>query len=203
MDGLAERDEFSGVVLGAIVEQLSGMPFDAYLQRHVFGPAEMRGAAFEMVGPSGPASADAAINYATASADPFDLKPRESSASRLGWECGAAGGEYLRAANLLAFARALHDGRLVSEETLQQMLTARGVAEWRGYGIERHTRQGYAVYGHGGSGDLGISAELRTVPEGPGGAPLTVVVLSNYDSVARPVTNAVLNLMLAPGGARP
>jgi CubicO group peptidase (beta-lactamase class C family) len=101
-----------------------------------------------------------------------------------------AGGGYSTVEDLVSFARALRSGRLVSEESLERMLTPH-VATDRGtqygYGFEITTRDGETVFGHNGH-HFGISAQLDIYRQ----SGKVVAVLSNYDPPTAPVVAARL-----------
>ena len=171
------------VVLGRVIELVSGLSYEEYVQQHVFATAGMRRT-----------SADPHEPYARGHTF---LRPggaialsREGNEFALPATGSPAGGGYSTVEDLVLFARALRAGRLVSEETLERMLTpyvATDRGTYYGYGFEITTRDGELIFGHNGH-HLGISAQLDVYRQ----SGRVVAVLSNYDPPAAPVVAARL-----------
>ncbi len=108
----------------------------------------------------------------------------QQSLGRIG---SPAGGGYSSANDLLKFAAALHDGRLINDDYRQIMTTNKlGPPGESGYGYlysDRWINQA-RYFGHNG-GAPGINAELSMFPE----SGYTVIVLSNLGHGASDVAN--------------
>lgn len=142
------------VVLGWIVEAVSGQPFDDYFQTHFFTPLKMTQTRHLN---------DTAMPVQTG-AQPYQIisSKRYLKLNRtLGQKAGAAGGWISTAGDLFRFVEALNAGRLLQPSTLQTMRTAAGVAptdsvfRFYAYGLESFVNQavkGAALYGHNGGG---------------------------------------------------
>ena len=186
------RFEYSNggfVLLGAIVERVSGTSYDDYVRAHVFEPAGMHATGSfpktavppgtatgftrmppgpEHAPPSGPASAAPAT-------------PRRPNLDALPGRGSPAGGGYSTAGDLLGFANALLDHRLLSRDSTERVLSGK-VATPRGkygYGFSERFAGERRVVGHNG-GFPGVNAELQILPETRD----VVIVLSNYDPPA-------------------
>jgi D-alanyl-D-alanine carboxypeptidase len=90
------------VVLGEIIERLSGMPYEQYIQRNVFDPAGMKHTGFfHRDAPI----ADVATGYTKEAGEGL-----RSNTFQHGAAGSAAGGAYATAADLLAFERRFREG---------------------------------------------------------------------------------------------
>ncbi len=89
------------IVLGEVIARVSGMPYEAYLAQHVFGPAEMRSTAFVSTDTILP---NIAIGY-TRRAPGADGELRANTFTR-GATGSGAGGVFATAADLLAWLNA-------------------------------------------------------------------------------------------------
>ena len=163
--------------LAAVVERLSGLSYDAYLKRHVWGPAGMR-----------LPDTGHAIGYARFSEhDPLGVEPRRPETVRGGTgkskALGFGGGAYT-AEDLFRFARALQTGKLVPKaiaDSITKGEVSMGGPMKYGLGFFNRTMNGRHVVGHSGSNpDTGHDADLQMVWD----AEWTVVTLSNYDAPA-------------------
>jgi len=138
------------VLLGAILERVTGKPYEAVFLEQIFGPAGM-----EATSQAFASSRPTAIPYTGAA-----MTGRKALAPYAGLP---AGGGYSTAQDLQAFVVALRSGALVSASTLAAMTAPRvvaGTSHW-GLGFAVRTRNGETYYGHGGSapgvnGDLAI-----------------------------------------------
>ncbi|WAS91307.1 serine hydrolase domain-containing protein [Nannocystis punicea] len=145
------------VLLGAILERVTGEPYEVVFQERIFGPAKM-----ESTSQSFASSRPTAIPYTGAGATGRKaLKPYAGL---------PAGGGYSTVEDLHAFVVALRSGALVGAPTLAAMTTPRvvaGTSHW-GLGLAVRTRNGETYYGHGGSapgvnGDLAVYRDYATV----------------------------------------
>lgn len=158
------------VLLGDIIEHVSGQSYYDYVGQHVFAPAGMRdsGSLPEDVDVPGRAHAYTRKNAAA---------PWLDAASTLPYRGTAAGGGYSTAGDLLKFARALRAGTLLSPGLQAEML--RKQSPWYGYGFMVADEEGMPAYGHGG-GAQGMNGELRIFPT----LDEVVVALANVDPQA-------------------
>ena len=169
-------------VLAAVVEQLSGLRYDEYLARNVFGPAGMK-----------LPDEKTAVGYARfTELDPLGVEPRRSERVRGGGggdtaaksrPLGFGGGAYT-AEDLFRFARALRTGKLVpmaiADSITKGEVSMGGPAKYA-LGFFDRPFNDRRVVGHSGSNpDTGHDADLEMVWDGE----WTVVVLSNYDAPA-------------------
>ncbi|MEO7272166.1 MAG: serine hydrolase domain-containing protein [Vicinamibacterales bacterium] len=104
------------IALGAIVAQVSGMPYERYVAEKVFAPAGMAHAGFLQ---SDALEPDVAIGY-TRRGD-GDGTTLRSNVMLHGSSGSAAGGSYATAADLLAFVNARRDGRLLRDSGMMQV----------------------------------------------------------------------------------
>jgi len=163
--------------LAAVVERLSGLKYDEYLKRYVWGPAGMR-----------LPDTGHAIGYARFSEhDPLGVEPRRPETVRGGTgkskALGFGGGAYT-AGDLFRFARALQTEKLVPKaiaDSITKGEVSMGGPMKYGLGFFDRTMNGRRVVGHSGSNpDTGHDADLQMVWDGE----WTVVTLSNYDAPA-------------------
>jgi CubicO group peptidase (beta-lactamase class C family) len=166
-----EYSNYGFVLLGALIEHVSGMSYYDYVDQHVFGRAGMRSTGSL---PESVEVPDRAVGYMRSSPSGGAWVPNTDT---LPWRGTAAGGGYSTVGDLLRFAQALGSGRLLSEVTLAE--ATRPHQQQYGYGFEVRGERRLRSYGHGG-GAPGMNGELRVFPE----LGYVVVSLSNLDPPA-------------------
>jgi CubicO group peptidase (beta-lactamase class C family) len=165
-----EYSNYGFVLLGALIEHVSGMSYYDYVDDHVFRRAGMRSTG------SLPEAVDVpnrAVGYMRTSPG----GSWEPNTDTLPWRGTSAGGGYSTVGDLLRFAQALESGTLISKATLAQATRPRQQQYGYGFGMQGQGRLG--SYGHGG-GAPGMNGELRILPE----LGYIVVSLSNLDPPA-------------------
>jgi D-alanyl-D-alanine carboxypeptidase len=166
-----EYSNYGFVLLGALIERVSGMSYYDYVGEQVFRPAGMTSTG------SLPESVDVpdrAVGYMRASPAGGAWVPNTDT---LPWRGTAAGGGYSTVGDLLRFAQALSSGRLISKATLAEATRPHQQQYGYGFGVQGEGR--LRSYGHGG-GAPGMNGELRIFPQ----LGYVVVSLSNLDPPA-------------------
>ena len=168
------------IVLGAVVEGVSGQNYFEYVRDHVFKPAGMKDTASYAVYDIVP---NLAMGYTRFdNADPLGIEPRRNNLLTLPMLGSSAGGGYSTAPDLLRFAQALRAHKLVNAE-LTEKLTSGKVDTPMGskysYGFQEEMIDGKSVRGHSG-GAPGINSFLKIFWDGS----YTVIVQGNYDPPA-------------------
>jgi CubicO group peptidase (beta-lactamase class C family) len=158
------------VVLGKIIERVSGESYYDYVQRHVFDPAGMRNTGYYTTDRTVP---NMAVPYTTSAAAAGGVAPtasplpqRRPATSLLFYRGSSAGGGYSSAEDLLRLSRALRTHALLSPAYTDSLFELRGPAP---FGPD-----GWAGGWSGGS--WGTNTEFFVHSTGH-----TMVVLSNYD----------------------
>lgn len=164
------------IVLGRLVETLSGQDYFTYVREHILEPAGMGDTDWYPV--DDPVS-DRAEGYTRESADVSGAKGRGSNIYFLPARGSSAGGGYSTAPDLLKFARALQAGQLRIPDFGQ--FGKRPVSGFPGIGVA--------------GGSPGVNAALEINPH----SGYTIIVLSNYDppsaeNVARQIREWTENL---------
>lgn len=197
------------VILGAIVERVTGVSFYDYVRDHVFAPAGMSRSFYHEMDAEDPDVAVPLTNLfdkghpvdETKSSYIYRLGRPRSAVYELAARGGPQGGAYVTARDLLAFERALRAGRLVSAAALARMtepVSAAGAgasgltgSAREGLGVEVIMRNGHTFYGHTG-GDLGVAALLYWYPD----TGYTTILLSNRDPRAARVLANVTRALI-------
>jgi CubicO group peptidase (beta-lactamase class C family) len=158
------------LLLGNIIEHVSGQSYYDYVEQHIFVPAGMRD--------SGSLPEDVAVpGRARAYTRSDDAAPWTDAADTLPFRGTSAGGGYSTADDLLKFAHALQSGELLSPALLAEATRNQGPGYGYGFGVGEE--QGMPSYGHGG-GAPGMNAELRIFPT----LGVVVIGLGNVDPPA-------------------
>lgn len=202
------------LILGGIIERVTGQDFYATIRERVFRPAGMTDSLY--------APADVRRLRTAASLTNFRQLPDHSYLYELGRPIegaamggsigGPQGGAWVTADDLYRFSRALREGRLLRPETFARMIAVSGPAgagaggltgEAReGLGVEVIARNGHIFYGHTG-GDFGIASLLYWYPE----SGYTTILLSNRDPRAARlllnVSRALITRRTLSGAAPP
>lgn len=174
------------ILLGAIVERVSGENFFEYVRKHIFQPAGMVNTDYYEADRDTPNLAIGYTNFEDLGEDryQFHLGERRNVSLYNGARGGPTGGASSTAEDLLKFTRALWGNKLVSAKTLDLLTSSKILARkydanqtYWGYGFELENLDGKRVIGHGG-GDLGVSSGVRWYPDSGN---YTIIVLSNYD----------------------
>jgi D-alanyl-D-alanine carboxypeptidase len=154
--GSATRySNYGYVLLGAIIEQVSGRSYYDYLQAEVFAPAGMSASGAL---PEQQAAAQLSVGYTTRDGQLQDNR------DTLPWRGTAAGGGYSTTGDLLRFVQALHDGRLLPAARVAQATRAQNADGWYGFGFIVGGKGRMRWFGHDGGAE-GMSASLRVYPE--------------------------------------
>jgi CubicO group peptidase (beta-lactamase class C family) len=171
-----QYSNYGFILLGRVIEAVSGQSYDAYLRDHVFAPAGMRSTDNQ---PEQSRVAGLALPYAGGRDEPL-----HSAVDTLPWRGTSAGGGYSTAGDLLKFATALTSHRLLDDAHTRQLLEGKVDTPRPGlryaYGFEDATLPGNLHrVGHGG-GAPGMNGVLAIYPD----SGYVVVVLANRDPPA-------------------
>ncbi len=156
------------LVLGLIVERVSGASYFDYVAKHIFEPAGMTGAGFDEADLPSP---HLATGYFPAKGRPGRW---QSNLFQHVVKGGPAGGGYATAADMLHFIRALVGGKLLDAAHTRLALTPSEDRRGASYGVVRVKDR--TIYGHSG-GFAGIGASVNHGLE----SGLTVILFSNQD----------------------
>jgi D-alanyl-D-alanine carboxypeptidase len=156
------------MLLGRIIENVSHENYFEYIQRHVFAPAKMTSSGFDSLEDSTP---KLAVGYFHEGPFSTDWK---AAWMKIGFKSGPAGGGYSTNADLLRFAAALREGKLVKPDTLTKMFDDEVPAGPGGYAAGFGDRPSHArhIRGHAG-GIEGTDANLQMVWETKAAVALT------------------------------
>jgi D-alanyl-D-alanine carboxypeptidase len=163
-----EYSNYGFVLLGALIEKVTGMSYYDYVRSHIFQPAGMSSTDSLTEAEVVP---NRSIGYMKAAGG---WTPNTDT---LPWRGTAAGGGYSTAGDLLRFARALESGKLISKASLAAATTP--FKEGYGFGFDIRGEGPLRGYGHGG-GAPGMNGELRMFPQ----LGYVVICLSNLDPPA-------------------
>jgi D-alanyl-D-alanine carboxypeptidase len=190
------------LLLGVMIERVSGQSYDAYLRAHVFGPAGMDSSGMEPVASPARALGLTALGAGGEGSSP--LRPARESAI-FG---GPAGGGYSTAPDLQRFFAALSEGRLTLPRTFAALTStqveigpppkAATATMTYGFGFGVGTYEGHPWYGHNG-GTLGVSMETNLFAKDQ----TLVVVLANRDPpIATQLMRQIRAILFKPGATR-
>lgn len=160
-----EYSNYGFVLLGAVVEAVSGQSYYDYVAEHIFAPAGMTATRFPAVEQMG----DVARGYTQT--EDGALVP---SADQLPWRGTPAGGGVTTADDEVRFVKALRAGKLIPLPMLEEAIKQQ--TDWYGYGFISSGPDEFPHWGHGG-GAPGNSAALSIYPTND----MTMVCLSNRD----------------------
>ncbi len=165
-----DYSNYGFVLLGAIIENVTGRDFYDLLREKVFAPAGMDATGAEPETLAVPLRAAA---YRQQGGEWRD------AAATLPWRGTAAGGGYTTVGDLLKFSQALQAGKLLSPAMLAQATSPQMEEGWYGFGFITVGEGALRRYGHGGDAD-GMNADFRIFPE----SGWVLVSLTNIDPPA-------------------
>ena len=160
------------MVLGLILEQVTGQSYFDYVKEHIYKPAGMTNTdAYEL---------DYVVpNLATGYTRSIERPGQWMNNSYVNVvKGGPAGGSFSTADDLLSFANALMQFKLLSREKTADLTAGKVPYGNRryAYGFTEEIANGHRIIGHGG-GHIGIADELMIFPD----LGYTVVILTNGD----------------------
>lgn len=178
---------FGYVLLGAVVEAVSGQPFVDYLREHVFGPAGMartRPDDVHAIIPSRARGYRLSRNGEVENCDLVDTSYKIPG-----------GGLSSTVGDMVAFALAVRTGRLLRPETVEMMWTPQKLrsGEVTEYGLGWFIRDvnGTRQISHGGNQN-GVTANLTILPD----EGIVVASLANLEQVNLPeLTGRILEVL--------
>ena len=171
-------NSYGFLLLGVVIEKVTGHSYYDYVQQHVYAPAGMTRSGSL---PEHQAVADRSIGY---------TKPAGTTAwvpniDTLPYRGGPAGGGYSTVQDLARFAHALLSHKLLSPDATKRLITGETEASLTpggryAYGFEdARDADGNGWVGHGG-GAPGMNGDLRIYPK----SGYAVAVLTNTDPPA-------------------
>lgn len=177
------------IILGRVIEKVSGQPFGDFLSKQLFTPLALTRTAFE---PTWSAANDMATGYSSFGLAPPMPVPPEAK----GW-AGAAGAIWSTPTDLLNWDRALVEHKLISPASYGIMTTAHRLTDGRssGYGCGEgvNDRAQSITLSHGGAVS-GFVAQNTVIPA----TKSAVVMLANTDFSAIGALNQELVASLMP-----
>lgn len=178
-----EKFEYSNsgyMVLGAIIERVSGQDYYTYIRDHIFRPAGMASSGFYEPGKEIP---NLAIGYTRMGPDGKPTEQFRENTDTLEIRGGPAGGGYSTVEDLVRFHVALRNFKLLNRDYTE--LATKGKVDAPGpigryaYGFGDKIFDGKHIVGHNG-GWPGVAANFEMYPE----LGYTSVILMNTDPPA-------------------
>lgn len=178
-----ERFEYSNygyILLGAVIEQVTGRSYYDYVQSEIYDRAGMKRTGSE---PEARPIDALATGYTRRDSD----MPWQANTPGLPHRGTSAGGGYSTVRDLLAFVEALRAYKLLGEANTRRML--------QGYALRNELGDGSGFVGHNG-GSPGMNGDLRIYPR----SGYVTIALANVDP---PAADAVTELLDASLPVRP
>ena len=173
------------LVLGKIIEKASGQNYFDYVRENIYKKAGMTNSdSFDLDG----VNPNLAVGYEKDYTEQGIVFRNNIFLHVI--KGGPAGGGYSTVHDLLKFAGALREGKLVGKEYVKLLTTPKPELNSPGYGYGFIVGKNPDTYGHSG-GFPGISSELVMFTN----SDVTAVVLSNYGSGAQNVTGKIRALV--------
>lgn len=184
-------------VLAAIVEEISGMSFENYIEENILRPAGMK-----FGNPNEYKNLPRAIRYShSAVNDPLALKPVSpvaDSANDIQFEYSGYSNGYLTTEDVYKFMYSLREGKLLSKEMVELLTAGKvnvedGIPVKYAYGFYDANMWGVNMRGHsGGGGNSGIGAEAEMLWNNN----FYIIVLGNCDlEKVRPITFSIARFL--------
>jgi CubicO group peptidase (beta-lactamase class C family) len=152
------------IVLGLIIENVTGEDYYQYVDKNIFDPAGMTDTGFY-------SESDNVSNMALGYTNRVKLSEADDGTRTVAPHLGtgtSAGGVYSTVADMLRFSEALQDYILIDAEWVDLLFA--------GNGIVSAEENGVRIVGHSG-GNNGVSTNIDIYPD----LGYTVIALSNYD----------------------
>jgi CubicO group peptidase (beta-lactamase class C family) len=169
-----DYSNYGFVLLGLVIEKVSGQSYYDYVREHIYAPAGMTSTGSE---PENEAVTDRSTGYTLAPSG-----KAVPNTDTLPYRGTSAGGGYSTVGDLLNFANALQQNKLL-DARYTEILTTGKVDTPNGsryaYGFEDQRFSGVRCFGHGG-GAPGMNGELEICPANG----YVVTVLANMDPPA-------------------
>jgi CubicO group peptidase (beta-lactamase class C family) len=170
-----EYSNYGFILLGAVIERVSGQSYYDYVREHVYEPAGMTQTGSEHEDVNVP---NRSVGYTMAPNG--DWQPNTDT---LPYRGTSAGGGYSTVGDFLKFANALTSNKLLNAGYTQMMTTGKiamgGSGLKYGFGFGDNVLSGTRCFGHNG-GAPGMNGDLEICPS----SGYVVVVLSNMDPPA-------------------
>jgi D-alanyl-D-alanine carboxypeptidase len=172
-----EYSNYGFLLLGLVVEKASGQDYYAYVREHIFKPAGMNSTDSL---PEDQPVPGRSVGY-TKMNDAREWRPNVDTLPSRGT---SAGGGYSTVEDLLAFANALENHKLLDAQHVDLLTTGKverpdGGSKY-GYGFgDEISADGVRCFGHGG-GAPGMNGDLKICPQ----SGYVIVVLANLDPQA-------------------
>jgi len=169
-----EYSNYGFILLGAVIEKVSGQSYYDYVRDHVYKPAGMTSSGSE---PEDQAVGDRSVGYTR-----MGGASEHPNTETLPYRGTSAGGGYSTVEDLVKFANALAAQQLLDARYAEMLTTGKVDTPGGGryaFGFEDRTVNGIRCFGHGG-GAPGMNGELEICPT----AGYVVAVLANLDPPA-------------------
>ncbi len=158
------------LLLGVLIERVSGQSYYDYVREHVFKPAGMK--ATDSL-PEEQVVKNRATGYMGRAGG---WKPNTDT---LPWRGTSAGGGYSTVGDLFRFAQALMQGKLLDPKLVREATGPQAPSSGYGYGFNVSDEAGMRMFGHSG-GAPGMNGTLRVHPD----RGYVMAVLANLDPPA-------------------
>ena len=181
-----QYSNYGFLLLGVLIEKVSGQSYYDYVRDHIFKPAGMTATASDPEEQSVP---DRSVGYMRGGGD------WQPNTDTLPYRGTSAGGGYSTVEDLLRFATALQAHKLLNAKYTEELTTGK-VDAGRGkyaYGFQDSVVNGTRCFGHGG-GAPGMNGMLQICPT----SGYVIAVLANMDPpAASRVTDFITNRLPA------
>jgi D-alanyl-D-alanine carboxypeptidase len=168
-----EYSNYGFILLGAVIEKVSGESYYDYVREHIYIPAGMSSTDSK---PEEPRAADRSIGYMKVKTGDWN-----SNTGYLLYRGTSAGGGYSTVGDLLRFADALRENKLLDADYTKLLTTGRVATPFglEAYGFGVQTFNGNSCFGHNGAG-AGVNGDLEMCLN----SSYVIVVLANMDPPA-------------------
>ena len=175
-----EYSNYGFLLLGAIIEHASGQSYYDYVRDHVYKPAGMTATGSD---PESSGVPGLSIGYTKIQGgEPQPAVGWQPNTATLPYRGTSAGGGYSTVEDLLRFAQALQQNKLLNAKFTEMLTTAKVPTPIGGgyaYGFSDREFNGSLCFGHNG-GALGMNGDLEICPA----SGYVVAVLANLDPPA-------------------
>ena len=176
------------ILLGAIIEKVTGRNYSDYIKEHIYDPADMDNTiGFDR----NKTLSNLAMGYEKVQEEGKAFWRKTAFAGKI--KGSPSGGGFSTVDDLLKFAEALRSDLLISRESKELLMSvkARSSSMDYGYGfIIGSSRKLGRVVGHGGAA-FGVSANFRMFVD----IGYTMIILSNYSEASLPVSRKIRSLL--------